>query len=361
MNLNEKHACLQLKEKGFSRKEIAERLGLTERQVKRRLAANGDRGKNSVKNTGTIGGTISANEILGNSTSKSKLGIEEEYFGGEVSEEFTFPFSKDKSLFRHEEGDLRREAISDLIARKYKGKKAKILYLSDLHVPFTMYDAVTSIVNEHRDADIVVINGDLLDLFAVSKFAKDKEVAMRRELSEGRELVEFIAKRFKDVVITEGNHERRLKSFIKAVIPTDLQFLFPQDILQILVNGEVLGKQKLANVHVVGSWWVKLFDTIFAHPDNYTNANLKTVQNTSEYFSIIENVWHRACVIGHTHRAGSIVSGEVLLMETGCLCYDMDYHHGSKFSRTKWTRAYSVINIDEQSNIIFNESKVVFL
>ncbi|WP_336784039.1 metallophosphoesterase [Paenibacillus illinoisensis] len=361
MNLNEKHACLQLKEKGFSRKEIAERLGLTERQVKRRLAANGDRGKNSVKDSGIISGTISANEIFGNSTSKSKLGIEEEYFGEQASGEFTFPFSKDKSLFRHEEGDLRREGISDLIARKYKGKKAKILYMADLHVPFTMYEAVTNIVNEHRDADIVVINGDLLDLFAVSKFAKDKEVAMRRELKEGRELVEFIAKRFKDVVITEGNHERRLKSFIKAVIPTDLQFLFPQDILQILVNGEVLGKEKLANVHVVGSWWVKLFDTIFAHPDNYTNANLKTVQNTSEYFSIIENVWHRACVIGHTHRAGSIISGEVLLMETGCLCYDMDYHHGSKFSRTKWTRAYSVLNYDEKSNIIFNDSKVVFL
>lgn len=344
MNLNDKQLCLQLKEQGFSRREIGERLGLTERQVKRRLAVNGDRGRKNSRVIEQRRMPISNNEL----------------YGG-TSQEFSFPFSKDKSLFRHEEGDRRREAVSELIARKYQGKRAKILYMSDLHVPFTMYEAVTDLIEKNRDADIVVINGDLLDLFAVSKFAKDKEVAMRRELNEGRELLEFIARRFKDVVITEGNHERRLKSFIKAVVPEDLQFLFPNDVLQMLVNGEVLGKGKLGNVHVVGSWWVKLFDTIFAHPDNYSNANLKTVQNTSEHFSIIKGIPHRACVIGHTHRAGKLISGDVMLMETGCLCFDMDYHMGSNFTRTKWTRAYAVINFDDRSNIIFNDSDIILL
>jgi predicted phosphodiesterase len=348
----EREACLQLRQKGLSRKEIAERLGLTERQVKRRLSAsfNGDLNKTK------FGGGVRPNVEL----EKFKWDTEnDDYFNG--SEEFSFPLSKDKSLFRHEEGDKKRKELAEYIERKYKGKKLKILYLADLHIPFTIYEEVLKALKKHRDADIVVINGDLLDLFAVSKFAKDKEVALRRELEEGRELLEFIAKHFNDVIVIEGNHERRLKSYIRNIIPTDLQFLFPDDILQMVVSGEVLDKEELDNVHVVGSWWIKLFDTIFAHPDNYSSANLKTVQNTSEYFTVVKNIHHRACIIGHTHRTGWLVSGEVLLMETGCLCYDMDYHNGSNFTKTKWTRAYATVLIDEHGAIDFNESKLTII
>lgn len=382
---NERVACLQLKGKGLSRKEIAERLGLTERQVKRRLSKDENGNLNKTKfgggeariNIGNkasifdsqgfltlIGETFSA--PLG--TAKidgwggyKHVGEEDDYFAG--AEEFSFPLSKDKSLFRHEKGDQKREEVSNYITNKYRGKQVKILYLADLHIPFTMYEEVMKAVKANLDADIVVINGDLLDLFAVSKFAKDKEVALRRELEEGRELLEFLSKKFQDVVITEGNHERRLKSYIRNIIPTDLQFLFPDDILQMLATGEVINedKEELDNVHVVGSWWVKLFDTIFAHPDNYSSANLKTVQNTSEYFSIIKGISHRGCVIGHTHRAGWVVSGEVLQMETGCLCFDMDYHMGSKFTRTKWNRAYATLKFDETGALIFNDTKLTII
>jgi predicted phosphodiesterase len=361
----ERDACANLKGKGLSRKEIAERLGLTERQVKRRLSAGGNGDVNRTKfGRGIVAdiayATITSSKIAAASTTASSLGLEQEYFAnGEP--DFSFPLSKDKNLYRFEKGDKKRDDLKNYIEGKYRGQAVKILYLADLHIPFTMYEEVVEICKQHADADIVVINGDLLDLFAVSKFAKDKEVALRRELQEGREFLEFLSKRYKDVVVTEGNHERRLKSFIKAVIPVDMQFLFPDDCLQMIQSGEVLEKEPLKNVHIVGSWWIKLFDTIFAHPDNYSNATLKTVQNTSEFFSIIKGISHKACIIGHTHRAGKIVSGEVLLMETGCLCHDMDYHNGSNFTRTRWTRAYAVIQIDSDGTPDFNETDVVFV
>jgi predicted phosphodiesterase/predicted transcriptional regulator len=352
---DERLACLSLKEKGLSRKEIAERLGITERQVKRRLSA----GENGNLNRAKFGCGEARIDEKRLTSIKNGIGLDEDYFGAE-EDSFSFPMSKDKSLFRHEIGDQKRQELASYIERKYKGRKVKMLYLADLHIPFTMYKEVMNAVKKHSDADIVVINGDLLDLFAVSKFAKDKEVALRRELEEGRELLEFLSKRFKDVIITEGNHERRLKSYIRNIIPTDLQFLFPDDVLQMVVSGEVLGddKDELDNVHVVGSWWIKLFDTIFAHPDNYSSANLKTVQNTSEFFTVVKNVAHRACIIGHTHRAGWLISGEVLLMETGCMCYDMDYHNGSNFTRTKWTRSYATVTIDEDGAVVFNDTEL---
>jgi predicted phosphodiesterase len=355
---NERIACLNLKGKGLSRKEIAERLGMTERQVKRRLAKDENGNLNRTK----FGGSEARINL--NAITATKLGapafVEDSFFSGDNEDVFSFPLSKDKSLFRNDIMKAKRDDVSGYIERKYKGQKVKILYLSDLHVPFTLYEEVVKAVKSNSDADILVINGDLLDLFAVSKFAKDKEVALRRELEEGRELLEYLSSRFKDVIITEGNHERRLKSYIKNVIPVDMQFLFPDDILQMVVDGDVIGEdlEELENVHVVGSWWIKLFDTIFGHPDNYANANLKTVQNTSEYFTVIENISHRACIIGHTHRAGWIISGDVFLMETGCMCFDMDYHKGSKFTRTKWTNAYATLNIDENGAIVFDEVKL---
>jgi predicted phosphodiesterase len=361
---HERDACFQLRnEKGLSRKEIADVLGLTVRQVKRRLSSSENGNVNKTKfgrDVVASAAVKTSNAMTTFSSSESKLGLES-YFGGNEQDEFSFPLSKDASLYRYEEGDKRRNELKERLENKYKGKRIKVLYLADLHIPFTMYKEVTGIVNRNLDADIVVINGDLFDLFAVSKFAKDKEVALRRELAEGREFLEFLARRFKDIVITEGNHERRLKSYIRSVIPPDIQFLFPDDVIKMVVDGETLGKEELENVHVVGSWWFKLFDTIFAHPDNYSSANLKTVQNTSEYFTIIKNISHRACIIGHTHRAGKLVNGEVLLMETGCLCHDMDYHNGSNFTRTKWTRAYATMVIEANGEIDFNKSDVVFV
>jgi predicted phosphodiesterase len=374
-----------LKSKGLSRKQIAEQLGLTERQVKRRLASNElSINSNHIHNRGGIvGGTINADKLTSAKANEVVINTEsgKVFLSGSISgdtpswmkskiedwsvrvfdvEPEPFPMfpDKDESLFSHEDADKKRSAVTAYFTQKYAGKTCKILNIADLHIPFTDYKAVQGILREHSDADVLMINGDLLDLFAVSKYAKDKEVALKREIEEGRDFLEFVSKKFKDVVITDGNHERRLKHFVTNMIPSDMQFLFPQDILQVTVRGDVLKKKPLSNVHVVGSWWVKLFDTIFAHPDNYAGANLKTVQNTSEHFLLVKNEWHRMCIIGHTHRAGWLIAGEVKLMETGCLCHDMDYHNGSKFTRTKWTKAYSVVYIGKDGLSDFNKSTV---
>lgn len=362
-----------LKAQGLSRKEIAEKMGLSERQVKRRL----ERAGHSLGRDMTItAGTITADKI-GSSPFKDgartvhptqaffQRGIDLDSFKPSIQDtlksfnvDASFFPEKDSELYSHEEANTNRDKVTEFFNDKYKGKPVKILNLADLHIPFTDYKNVVAIIKKHKDADILMLNGDIFDLFAVSKYAKDKEVALKRELEEGREFLEYVSKIFKDVVITEGNHERRLKNYVINVIPTDMQFLFPQDIFKLVVSGEVLKKKPLNNVHIVGSWWVKLFDVIFAHPDNYAGANLKTVQNTSEHFLLVKNVPHRMCIIGHTHRAGWLVTGEIKLMETGCLCFEMDYHNGSKFTRTKWTEAYAVVHIDKNGQSDFNESTV---
>jgi predicted phosphodiesterase len=346
--------CFRLKLQGLSDEKIAKETGLSLGQVAKRLDDYSKR--NPVFNSST---PIEVTGVLPSESILEKLRLNE--FEDTLTKEddfFTLPDGRDNSLYLYKDADNQRENISKYIEDKYKGKPVKVLYLADLHIPFTVYELVQHIISEHSDADILVINGDFLDLFNVSTFAKDKTVALRRELEEGREFLEIVSKIFTDVVITEGNHERRLRNYIKNVVPVDMHFLFPQDVLQVVQSGSVFELDPLPNVHVVGSWWIKLFDTIFAHPDNYSSVFMRTVIQTSEHFTMVKNVPHRACVIGHTHQAGKAIDRGRMVMETGCLQHDVDYKHGSKFIKTTWTKAHAVLYFNEHGEVSFNDSQV---
>lgn len=354
--------CFRLKVQGMSQKEIAKETGLKHTEVARHLSNHASRAFGAEMLGGIISsGDIKANSFINTETfSKAQLpNIELSDTLKKESDFFKIPDGRDGELYLYKNADKQREKVSEYIENKYKGKRIKVLYMADLHIPFTVYDLVKHILKEHSDSDILVLNGDILDLFNVSTFAKDKTVALKRELQEGREFIELVSKLFKDIILIEGNHERRLRNYIKNVIPVDLHFLFPQDVLEVMQQGTVLKKEPLDNVHVVGSWWVKLFDTIYAHPDNYSNGAMKTAVLTTEHFKLVKNIPHRALIIGHTHQAGKIIDRGTMLMETGCLQHDVDYKHGSKFIKTTWTRAHAVFYYDENGNIQFNESNVI--
>jgi predicted phosphodiesterase len=356
--------CFRLKLQGLSEDDIAKETGMSKGQVIKRLADYSKRNPTFKQvetkpldgERGITAGMIKGGEVH---LDISKLGIEElEDTLQEEDDFFKLPDGRDESLYLYKNADRQRDHVSKYIEDKYKGKPVKVLYMADLHVPFTVYDLVKHIISEHSDADILVINGDFLDLFNVSTFAKDKTVALKRELQEGRQFLEIVSKIFKDVILVEGNHERRLKNYIKHVIPVDMHFLFPQDPLEVIQQGTVFQLEPLENVHVVGSWWIKLFDTIFAHPDNYSSVSMRTVMQTSEHMTLVKNVPHRACIIGHTHQAGWMVDRGRLIMETGCLQHNVDYRNGSKFIKTSWTKAHAVFHFNEHGEVLFNESRL---
>jgi predicted phosphodiesterase len=358
---------------GFTVEQIVKETGLTKGQVVKRLTDYEKRNPvfgakkvevEPLRVNGNFKDLVATNitsvNIERQSITAEHLGIGE--LDDTLEEEgdfFKLPDGRDNSLYLYKNADKQRDKIQNYIEEKYKCKAMKILYMADLHIPFTDYGLVKHIITEHSDADILVLNGDILDLFNVSTFAKDKTVALKRELQEGRDFLEVVSKIFSEVIITEGNHERRLRRYIQNVIPVDMHFLFPQDVLEVIQQGTVFDLEPLDNVHVVGSWWIQLFDTIIGHPDNYSSVSMRTAMQTSEHFKMVKNRPHRAVIIGHTHQAGWLIDRGTLLMETGCLQHDVDYKHGSKFIKTNWTKAHAVIHINDEGNIEFNKSHVI--
>jgi predicted phosphodiesterase len=357
---------------GLSHEQIGKETGLSLGQVAKRLAdyskrnpifqkvetkpLTGDSGLKDLKSMYITSGKIHANVLTSDMLNINQLDdtLEEE------GDFFKLPDGRDDSLYLYKNADKQRDKIQKYIEEKYAGQSLKVLYMADLHIPFTDYGLVKEIIRKHSDADILVLNGDILDLFNVSTFAKDKTVALKRELQEGRDFLEIVSNIFKDVIVTEGNHERRLRRYIQNVVPVDMHFLFPQDVLEVIQQGAVFELEPLENVHIVGSWWIQLYDTIFGHPDNYSSVTMRTCMQTSEHFKMVKNRPHRAMVIGHTHQAGKIVDRGTLLMETGCLQHDVDYKHGSKFIKTTWTKAHAVLYFNNGA-IDFNDSNVIIL
>jgi predicted phosphodiesterase len=154
------------------------------------------------------------------------------------------------NLTWHDIKDLVRcfynEKLSDNWRKFYYYKKEKekydlennvrILDISDLHIPFNL---PIEVYKKYIDkVDILVINGDLIDCYAMSKFTKMFRQPLIDELIKAREfcieLVNLIKP--KKVIVVSGNHEIRLGKQIADKIGTDLLDLLPTDAMAFLFD-----------------------------------------------------------------------------------------------------------------------------
>lgn len=311
--------CLRLKAKGLTRREIALRLGLTERQVKRRLASNGLKAR----------AEMGSNQLDG------------------LFDTDSLP---DDELYTRIDAEEKRQEIVELTST---GEDTDYLVINDLHVPFhdtnTLNQAVEYAV-EHGIGNLI-INGDLLDLFGVSRFAKDKHITLKTEMNAATKLLSSLSDIFELIILIEGNHERRIKNWTYANISPDISWLFKVDLLDQLSD-------KFSNVFYAGGWWAQIGTVIFAHPNSFSSIPGRTAINVSDHF-MGRGIYHSGVVIGHTHKIFNSIHRRTIIMETGCAVNDMDYTTESgNVTRDPWERGFAVVHIKANGDMDYNKSRV---
>lgn len=249
------------------------------------------------------------------------------------------------------------------------GKKLrKILCLSDFHIPFDLEDLIHDAVKKHKDADILVVNGDLLDLYAISTWPKEKAVVLRKEYDIAMEYMKIFSKTFPRVILVQGNHEFRLNRYFHSNVSPSISFLVNKEILGRIANGEVydvdgniLKKLNFDNVRYDGgpeAWFFQIGKTMFLHPKSYSKVAAKTSVQAWDYFKDREDI--DCVVVSHTHHLSKVIApGDRLCIEQGCLCAPMDYAKQGKLSYTPQSQGYCVIYQDEEGNTDFNKSSFV--
>ena len=245
----------------------------------------------------------------------------------------------------------------------------KILCLSDFHIPFENPDTIMHAIENHGDADILVINGDILDQYSVSKWPKSKEILLQWEYSEAIEWFKLLAPMFKEIHITSGNHDNRLKSYFSDNIDKSVSFLVCDDLLSKLADGydfdnkgNLVKTYDFNNVHYnpgLLSWYTQIGKCLFVHPNSYSKVPMKTVTNVCE--GMLDREEFQAIVIGHTHKIGKIIYRNRLLIEQGCCCVPLDYEADGKMRYQPQSFGYAVVYQDKEGNVDFDKSNPVYL
>ena len=138
---------------------------------------------------------------------------------------------KDKSMYTKEAFEKLwnvREGISE-IADPYKLAGAKkVLYISDVHIPYHDKECLL-IALEYgykKGIDTIVLNGDIWDAYSWSYWVKDPRLRKpKEELHDMRTFLCDLRKNFPDcqIIYKEGNHEERWKEYLKVKAPEMFQ------------------------------------------------------------------------------------------------------------------------------------------
>ncbi len=252
--------------------------------------------------------------------------------------------------------------------------KRKIVCMADFHIPFQRDELLEQVIAAHKGADFLVLAGDILDLYCVSVFSKERRIPLLKEYAIALEWIGVLSRNFEKVILIEGNHERRLhRHFTKNVAQESVPFV-AQPVLERLAGGEIyredgmlVDRRPFRNVFydrrspaqaLVGK-------TLFVHPDAYlgptaTGGALRTVGKADKHYR--GKLDYDSVVCAHTHHVGKAICDGVLLMETGCLCGLLDYQRADiKFRFGTQENGYAVIYQDSQGNTDFNLSTPVYL
>lgn len=266
---------------------------------------------------------------------------------------------------------LERETVNTGLISKANIAR-KILSISDIHFPFARTDLLESIVEEHADADVCVVAGDILDGYIWSTFSKSKNVAAHHEYMMGFELIRNLRETFPMVAVISGNHDVRLaKGLGRAGFTRDQTNVLGLDLLARISNGEELDefgrlvrKHDFSNVvyQQPESWFVQIGKTIFAHPHGWKDGPGGTVYKLDQIFADrFGTKYYDSIVIGHTHKLFKGIYHNRMLIEQGSLSARQDYEHKPDLKFTHAMNGYSVIYQDQNGNTCFNMSGPIYL
>jgi len=257
------------------------------------------------------------------------------------------------------EGEIIVEKNSTLLAQILAKPRRKILVLSDIHVPFTDEAKLQQAIDLHRTADILVLAGDIMDMYGCSKHRHRKNVPIEVELDNTVRLLEYLSQTFPVIYMFPGNHDARAKKKIQDTLPADLLFLFDEEPLEML-------SKPFDNIFYHDDWFLQLGDAVFAHAERSSTIEGRPAILLAEYFEHkgwakrLEMGRVRCYVQAHTHQLSAVYREDMKMMESGCLAQIMEYVLDSTaVMRPPMSGCVAVVQQDGKT--IFNETREYIL
>lgn len=211
---------------------------------------------------------------------------------------------------------------SAVASRPSSYEAERVLFLSDLHFPFQdqpVLDQVISLICDDS-FDRIVINGDLVDFYDISRFVSKKHVPIEDELKLTKTFLSQLRTVYDGPIdYTIGNHELRMEMYLR----TDAKKLAGLECLE------------LPNLLELDGFGITLHDEEgFLLRPHFLVYHGTVVRKHSGWSAKGElEKWGVSGISGHTHRLESYhvtnMQGTRAWWEQGCLCsVDAEYVTG---------------------------------
>jgi len=251
-----------------------------------------------------------------------------------------------KNINQREANMKNKKRKPPLVPQIIKNNSEIAVVANDFHYPFQDNRVVKlwmSFLNDIQP-DTVIINGDLLDCFALSKFDKDpkRQIRIEEEIAMGRnffvKIREMLPKAH--LVYIYGNHEFRFQTYLIRNAPDlrNLKGLSLEDQMELGgLDVTIVNSGLKESYYKFGGLYIAHFNKVSQH-GGYTAKQLVDAKGVS-------------VLQGHTHRVGSslrsYLNGNVLGgWDNGCMC-DL---HPQYVLDPNWLHCFSVVYKEDKDN-----------
>lgn len=227
-------------------------------------------------------------------------------------------------------------------------KSKKTLIISDLHLPYHSKIAVNAALTKgyEENVDAILINGDLIDFYQLSRFSKDpRKECVAEEIAMVKQFLTGLRNNFKrqQIYYTLGNHEQRLEDYCQsnATALIGLAGLEIQNLLE-------LDKFKIRLVR--DKRRVKIGNLNVLHGHEIWGIGMGVTPARSVFVKTKSHT-----LVGHTHKKSeysenTLDGKSVVCFSTGCLC-DLQPLY---FPYNNWNHGFAIVTNDSTGHFQVN-------
>lgn len=228
----------------------------------------------------------------------------------------------------------------EAIYQPYDLKAKRLLVLSDIHIPYHNIEALTCAFDfaKGEKPDAILLNGDTLDFFGLSRFSKDpKARSFAHELKTFKEFMDVVKKTFNAKIYFKiGNHEERYFHFLwmKAHEIVGVEEFELENIIKSRAEGIEIIKDKRI---------IKAGDLNIIHGHEFGGSVFSPVNIARGLFlrgKVSAMQGHNHCTSSHVER--DMNGGVVKTWSLGCL----SELHPAFLPINKWNHGFSIVDID---------------
>lgn len=235
--------------------------------------------------------------------------------------------------------------------RSYNLLAKRVLIISDLHIPYHDLHALKGALQYglDRNADAVILNGDIIDCHALSRYVQDpRERDFPREIDQTKQFLRALRSIFPnaEIVFNDGNHSERLETyfFTKAPELLGMSELFELDKI---LHFEELGIKRLKR-----TTHIKLGRLNVLHGHEFGKGG---GINPARWLYLKAG---KNALIGHFHRASAHTEQDMegtltSCWSTGALCQRQLYA-----PYAKWSTGFAWVEVDGKNFRVENRTFV---